>query len=93
MSHIDVCARHAMTHQQAQAAADELASDLAGKFDIDYGWEGDRIHFRTSRRRHDHRAEAMRSDHGPARFHAVVSQAQIEQEITPVPARAFQAAP
>lgn len=45
MSHIDVCARHAMTRQEAQSAADELAGDLARKFDIDYGWEGDHIHF------------------------------------------------
>jgi len=30
---------------EAQQAADELASDLAEKFDINYGWEGDHIHF------------------------------------------------
>lgn len=29
----------------AQSAADELAEDLAEKFDIDYGWDGDFIHF------------------------------------------------
>jgi putative polyhydroxyalkanoate system protein len=45
MSNIDVRARHAMTRQEAQAAADSLASDLADKFDIDFGWEGDHIHF------------------------------------------------
>lgn len=45
MSHIDVLARHTMTRQDAQSAADELARDLAGKFDIEYGWEGDHIHF------------------------------------------------
>jgi len=45
MSHIDVRARHSMSVKDAQVAADELADDLAGKFDIDYGWEGDHIHF------------------------------------------------
>ena len=45
MSNIDVRARHAMTRQTAQAAANELAGDLADKFDIDFGWEGDHIHF------------------------------------------------
>lgn len=45
MSHIDVHARHRLTGEEAQKAADELAGDLAGKFDIDYVWEGDHIHF------------------------------------------------
>ena len=45
MSDIDLRAKHAMTREQAQQAADELASDLAQKFDIDYGWDGDEIHF------------------------------------------------
>ena len=45
MSYIDMHARHSMRSEEAQAAADELAGDLARKFDIDYGWEGDHIHF------------------------------------------------
>jgi putative polyhydroxyalkanoate system protein len=45
MSYIDMRARHEMSREDAQAAADELASDLADKFEIDYGWEGDHIHF------------------------------------------------
>lgn len=45
MSYIDMHARHSMRREEAQAAADELAGDLARKFDIDYGWEGDHIHF------------------------------------------------
>jgi len=45
MSHIDMCARHSMPVEDAQHAADELAADLAQKFDIDYGWDGDHIHF------------------------------------------------
>lgn len=45
MSHIDMCARHTLPQQEAQQAADELADDLARKFEIDYGWEGDHIHF------------------------------------------------
>jgi putative polyhydroxyalkanoate system protein len=34
-----------MPTQEAQKAADELASDLAEKFEINYGWDGDHIHF------------------------------------------------
>jgi len=45
MSYIDMHARHSMSREDAQAAADQLASDLARKFDIDFGWEGDHIHF------------------------------------------------
>lgn len=45
MSNIDISARHAMDLEAAQSAADDLAADLAEKFDIDYGWDGDFIHF------------------------------------------------
>ena len=45
MSHIDMCANHDLTREDAQSAADELAGDLADKFDIDWGWSGDHIHF------------------------------------------------
>ncbi len=45
MSHIDMLARHTMPEEEAQKAADELAGDLAQKFEINYGWEGDHIHF------------------------------------------------
>ena len=45
MSHIDVCAHHEMSREEAQSAADDLARDLASKFSIDYGWTGDHIHF------------------------------------------------
>lgn len=34
-----------MPAEEAQKAADELAGDLAQKFEINYGWEGDHIHF------------------------------------------------
>lgn len=37
-----------MSRTAAQGAADELANDLAAKFDIDYGWEDDTIHFERS---------------------------------------------
>ncbi len=45
MSMIDVRARHRLKHEDAQQAADDLAADLAQKFDIDYGWDEDVIHF------------------------------------------------
>lgn len=45
MSMIDICAYHQMKHADAQQAADDLASDLAEKFDIDYGWDENVIYF------------------------------------------------
>lgn len=45
MSNIDISALHDMNLEQAQQAADKLAQKLAEKFDIDYGWDGDFIHF------------------------------------------------
>jgi putative polyhydroxyalkanoate system protein len=48
MSYIDMHAYHSMSREEAQAAADELAGDLARKFDIDYGWIGDQINFRRT---------------------------------------------
>jgi len=48
MPTIDISARHDMNLQSAQAAADDLAQDLAEKFEVDYGWDGDFIHFERS---------------------------------------------
>lgn len=45
MSKIDVHAEHDMSREDAQAAANRLAEDLANKFDINFGWHGDHIHF------------------------------------------------
>jgi putative polyhydroxyalkanoate system protein len=45
MSNIDLHARHGLSREDAQAAADDLARDLASKVSIDYGWKGDHIHF------------------------------------------------
>lgn len=48
MSHIDIHAKHTMSRDEAKTAAEELAADLAQKFEIDYNWEGDHIHFERS---------------------------------------------
>lgn len=45
MSHIDIRAFHRLSRDGAQNAADALAEDLAQKFDIDYGWDGDTLVF------------------------------------------------
>ncbi len=45
MPDIDIHALHQMNREDAQQAADDLASDLAEKFDIDYGWDEDIIYF------------------------------------------------
>jgi putative polyhydroxyalkanoate system protein len=48
MSHIDIRKTHSFDLAGAQQIADELARDLAEKFDIDYGWEGDAIVFQRA---------------------------------------------
>jgi putative polyhydroxyalkanoate system protein len=45
VSTIDIHARHALSHEEALTAADELSRDLSEKFGIDYGWEGEVIQF------------------------------------------------
>jgi len=45
MSYIDMHAHHALDREESHAAADRLAADLAQKFDINYAWSGDHIHF------------------------------------------------
>ena len=45
MSTIDIHAHHTLSHGDAQQAAEELSRDLSKKFGIDYGWDGDVIHF------------------------------------------------
>ena len=45
MSTIDIHAFHELGTERAQEAAEALSSDLAEKFQIDYGWDGDCIVF------------------------------------------------
>ena len=45
MSHIDIRKPHDFDLEGAQQVADDLARDLADKFDIEYGWDGDAIVF------------------------------------------------
>ncbi|MDX1624943.1 MAG: polyhydroxyalkanoic acid system family protein [Wenzhouxiangellaceae bacterium] len=45
MSEIEVRKTHSKSLADAQQVADDLAADLAEKFGIDYGWDGDVIHF------------------------------------------------
>lgn len=45
MPDIDIRAYHTLGHREAREAADALAEDLASKFDIDYGWDGDTLVF------------------------------------------------
>lgn len=42
---IDIRKPHSMSLEDAQQVADDLASDLADKFSIEYGWDGDTIVF------------------------------------------------
>jgi len=45
MSQIDIRKAHAFDLEGAQQVADNLARDLAEKFAIEYGWDGDVILF------------------------------------------------
>lgn len=45
MSSIDIHAYHTLSHDDALDAANELSIDLAEKFGIDYGWDGEVIYF------------------------------------------------
>lgn len=42
---IDIHKTHGKSLEEAQQIADQLARDLAEKFDIEYGWDGDTIVF------------------------------------------------
>lgn len=42
---IDIRKKHAKSLEDAQQVADDLARDLADKFSIKYGWDGDTIVF------------------------------------------------
>jgi putative polyhydroxyalkanoate system protein len=42
---IDIRKQHSKNLEEAQEIADQLAQDLADKFDIEYGWDGDTIVF------------------------------------------------
>ncbi len=42
---IDIRKQHSMSLEDAQQVADDLAAELARKFSIDYGWDGDTIVF------------------------------------------------
>ncbi len=48
MPHIDIHREHGQSLEQAQDTADAIAQDLAEKFSVDYGWDGDEIHFQRS---------------------------------------------
>lgn len=45
MSDIDIRKTHDFDLEGAQQVADDLARDLAEKFDVDYGWDGDLLLF------------------------------------------------
>lgn len=45
---IDIRKSHSMSLEDAQQVADDLAQDLADKFSIDYGWDGDTIVFQRT---------------------------------------------
>jgi putative polyhydroxyalkanoate system protein len=48
MSDIDIRHKHSLPLPKARKAVEEIAKKLATKFDMDYGWDGDNLHFNRS---------------------------------------------
>lgn len=48
MSGIDIHHTHSLKPAEARKAVEELAKKLAERFDMEYGWEGDRLNFNRS---------------------------------------------
>lgn len=48
MSSIDIRHRHSLTLPKARKAVEDMAKKLASKFDMEYGWDGDELHFNRS---------------------------------------------
>ena len=48
MPDIDICRKHTRSRTDARAAIERVAEHLAGKFDVDYAWEGNVMQFSRS---------------------------------------------
>ncbi len=48
MSHIIIHRTHLLSSAQARQAAEQMATQLADRFDIQYHWRGDSLHFARS---------------------------------------------
>lgn len=48
MSDIDIRHHHSLPLPKARKAVEDIAKKLAAKFDMDYGWNGDDLHFNRS---------------------------------------------
>ena len=45
---IDIRHSHSLPHAKARKAVEEVAKKLAERFDIEYEWDGDDLHFNRS---------------------------------------------
>lgn len=48
MPGIDIRHKHSMPQAEARKAVEEVARKLAERFDVEYAWEGDTLHFNRS---------------------------------------------
>ena len=48
MRDIDIRHHHSLPLPKARKAVEDIAKKLAAKFDMDYGWDGDDLHFTRS---------------------------------------------
>lgn len=48
MSGIDIRHTHSLPHAKARKAVEEVAKKLAERFEFEYAWQGDDLHFNRS---------------------------------------------
>jgi putative polyhydroxyalkanoate system protein len=90
MSDIDIRHKHSLPLPKARKAVEEIAKKLATKFDMDYGWEGDNLHFnRSGVEGHIHLTDAQVRVTARLGFLLSALKGTVEQEIRRVLAERF----
>ena len=46
MATVAISKRHHLSHKKAKEAAEKIADDLTGRFELEWAWNGDHIDFR-----------------------------------------------
>ena len=48
MANIEIYRKHTLGHEQARQAAEQIAAQLDERFQLDYRWQGESLHFKRS---------------------------------------------
>lgn len=90
MSSIDIRHRHSLPLPKARKAVEDIAKKLAAKFDMEYGWDGDTLHFnRSGVDGHIHLADKQVRVTAQLGFLLSALKGTVEQEIRKVLAERF----